>query len=239
MSIKRKYHLACILALSLISAVSAQRTGLSVSFGGATYAMDDMKYLQEQILASYPLEGAVLSSFPPYFTGSAQVVHQFLTHLRGGAGYSYSTTGGRSDYSDYSGNVETDMLATSHRFGVSLYYSILAGERLDLSLYGTADAHLSYLDITSNIFVLGYTSGIQNTYQSMSPSVSAGLELLYNFKESALGMEAGYLVDIPGDLSNRESGTDLLDPNDPDRILATDWSGWRISIKGIVWIKGN
>lgn len=237
MSSKFKYHLLALFLLGVSSGLSAQKTGLSASFGGATFAMDDMKYLQEHILSSYPVEGDIISSFPPFFTASAEVVHQFFTHLRAGAGYTYTSSGGRSDYSDYTGNVETNMTAISHRFGVSVNYSILAGERLDLSLYGELDANLSYLDISSTINVLGFTNGIQNKYTSISPTGSAGLELLYNFKDSALGIEAGYLVDLQGDLSNRESGTDLLDPNDRDRILSTDWSGWRVGIKGIVWIK--
>ncbi|MEN8202924.1 MAG: hypothetical protein ABFS28_10035 [Bacteroidota bacterium] len=226
-----------ILTAGLFAGVSAQKTGISASFGRATFAMDDMKYLQENILESYPLEGAVISSFPPYFTGTVRVVHQFFMHLRAGAGYTLTSTGGRTDYSDYSGNVETNMTAVSHRFGVSVNYSILGGDRLDLSLYGKLDANLSKLDISSTIRVLGHSNRVQNKYKSLSPSGSTGLELLYNFKDSALGIEAGYLVDLPGDLSNKETGNDLLDPNDRQRILTTDWTGWRIGIKGIVWIR--
>jgi len=232
-----KYHMALLLAIGIFSGVSAQKTGASASFGGATFRMDDMKYLQESILGSYPVEGAVISSFPPYFTGSAQVVHQFLTHLRAGAGYTYSTTGGRSDYTDYSGSVETNITAISHRFGININYSFLGNDRLDLSLYGKLDANFTNINITSSINVLGRTNVIQNKYKSISPNGSAGLEFLYKFKESAIGIEAGYLVDMGGDLSNTESGTDLLDPNDQHRILTSDWSGWRVGIKGIIWIK--
>lgn len=232
-----KYHMLLLLAFGLFSGVCAQRTGLSASFGGATFAMDDMKYLQESILESYPVEGAVLSSFPPYFTGSAEVIHEFLTHLRASVGYTYTSTGGRSDYTDYSGNVETDMIAVSHRLGVSVNYSILGNERLDLSLYGNLDANLTNIEITSTINVQGRTSGVLNSYKSISPNVSAGLEFLYKLKDSAIGIEGGYLIDPGGDLSNKDSGTDLYDPHDQDRILTSNWSGWRLGIKGIFWIK--
>jgi len=237
------YYLLVLFSLGGLTGVnaqssgSAQKTGISASFGGASFSMDDMKYLQESILGSYPLEGAIISSFPPYFSGSVQVVHQFLTHLRAGAGYTYTTTGGKTDYTDYSGSVETNMTAISHRLGVSVNYSIMGNDRLDLSLYGKVDANLSSIDISSSIEVLGLKNGIQNKYKSVSPNLSAGLELLYKFKESAVGIEAGYLVDTTGELSNKESGTDLLDPNNPQRILTSDWTGWRLGIKGIIWIK--
>lgn len=232
-----KYHLVLLLAFGLFTGVCAQRTGISATFGGATFAMDDMKYLQESILESYPIEGAVLSSFPPYLTGSAQVLHQFQSYLRAGLAYTFSSAGGRSDYTDYSGNIETDILAISHRLGVSVNYSILGNERLDLSLYGKLDANLTQIEITSTINVLGRTSGVQNNYKSFSPNISAGMEFLYKFKDSAFGIEGGYLIDPGGDLSNKDSGTDLLDPYDQDRILTSDWSGWRLGIKGILWIK--
>lgn len=237
------YYLLILFSLGGLTGVnaqssgSAQKTGISASFGGASFSMDDMKYLQESILGSYPLEGAIISSFPPYFSGSVHVVHHFLTHLRAGAGYTYTTTGGKTDYTDYSGSVETNMTAISHRLGVSVNYSIMGNDRLDLSLYGKVDANLSSIDISSSIEVLGLKNGIQNKYKSVSPNLSAGLELLYKFKESAVGIEAGYLVDTTGELSNKESGTDLLDPNNPQRILTSDWTGWRLGIKGIIWIK--
>lgn len=231
------YFLILSLSLGVSARVCAQRTGISASFGGASFAMDDMKYLQENILGSYPVEGAVVSSFPPYFTGSFYVVRQFLTHLRGGAGYAYTTTGGRLDYTDYSGNIETNMTAISHRLGITLNYSLVGSNRLDLSLYGKLDANLTNLDISSNVRVLGLISRVENNYRSLSPNGSAGLELLYKFKDSAIGLEAGYLVDLAGDLSNKASGTDLLDPNDRERILTSDWSGWRVGIMGIIWIR--
>jgi len=237
MSRKVIYLLVMLLTLGLSAGVSAQKTGISASFGGATFAMDEMKYLQENILESYPVEGAVISSFPPYFTGSAQVIHQFMTNLRAGAGYTYTSTGGRMDYTDYSGNIETNMIAISHRFGVSVNYSILGGERLDLSLFGKLDANITHLDISSTINALGLSNGLQNKYKSLSPNGSAGLELVYKLKDSAIGLEAGYLVDLAGDLSNRESGSDLLDPNDRQKTLTADWSGWRAGIKGIIWIR--
>lgn len=237
------YHLIILFSLGSFTFVGAQnnvsahKTGISASFGAASFSMDDMKYLQENILESYPLEGAVISSFPPYFSGSAYVVHQFLTNLRAGAGYTYTTTGGRSDYTDYSGSVETNMTAISHRLGVSVNYSIIGNNRLDLSLYGKADANFTSIDISSTIYVAGYKNGVQNKYKSLSPNLSAGLELLYMLKDAAFGIEGGYLVDTTGDLSNKASETDLLDPNDRQRILTSDWTGWRLGIKGIIWIK--
>ena len=233
----RRYFMGITLLVSVFTIVSAQRTGISVMLGGSTVKMDDMKYLMDIILESYPVEGAIITSFPPYFNGSVNVFRQFYPHLRAGAGYTYTSTGARANYSDYSGSISTDMFIVSHRLGLSLNYSLIGTDRLDLSLYGRLDANYSKSDITSSVYVLDLSSISKYQYSSISPHGSVGLECLYKFKDSAIGIEGGYLVDLPGKLKDRETDNELLDPNDSQRVLTTDWTGWRIGIKGIIWIK--
>lgn len=233
----RKYLLAGSLAVAIFTGASAQRTGISMAAGGATFQMDDMKYLLDLILDSYPVEGAVVSSFPPYLSGTISALRQFYPHLRAGGSYTYTSTGGRANYTDYSGNIQTDLGTISHRLGAFVNYSLIGSDRLDLSLYGRLDANYTTVEITSSIYVLGLTSSSMNTYSSISPNGSVGLEFLYKFEDFAIGVEGGYLVDLPGKLKDRETGTELLDPNDRQRVLTSDWTGWRLGIKGIIWLK--
>jgi len=219
--------------------VYGQETGLTVTFGGGTFRMDDMKYLQDYILSSYPVEGKVTSSFPPYFTASAGVVRKLYYHVRMGGLYSYSTTGGRSNYTDYSGKISTDMIAVSHRFGAFVNYTILENDRLDLSLFGRLDVNLTDMSISSSVNILTLSSGITNNYRSIGPAGSVGLELLYKFKEAAIGIEGGYMVDMPGKMTEKDTGEELLDPDDRQRELTMDWTGWRLGIKGIVWLNST
>lgn len=233
----RRYCMGIALLVSVLAGVSAQRTGVSAMLGGATFKMDDMKYLMDIILESYPVEGAIITSFPPYFCGSVNVFHQFYPHLRAGAGYTYTSAGARANYADYSGSISTDMFTVSHRLGLSLNYLLIGTNRLELSLYGRVDANYSTMEIISTVYVSNSTSIGNYPYRSISPNGSAGLEFLYKFKDSAIGIEGGYLVDLPGKLKDQETGNELLDSNDRERVLTTDWSGWRIGIKGIIWIK--
>ena len=64
---KKLFILFSILGAQLLinPEVNAQETGLTVTVGAGTFMMDDMKYLQDYILSSYPVEGKVTSSFPP------------------------------------------------------------------------------------------------------------------------------------------------------------------------------
>ncbi len=214
-----------------------QSGGMKFSIGGASYRMDDMKYLQEYILTTYPVEGKITSSFPPFTSFSVTMFKQLYEQIRIGGGYSYSTTGGKSSYADYSGNIFTEITASSHRLGAYLSYSVLGGDRLDLSLYGRVDANLTSLTIQSSYTVLNYSDGISNKYRSISPVGSVGTELMYKFSDFSLGMDAGYLVDLTGDLKDTDDSDALLDPNDSERVLTSDWTGWHVHLTAVIWLK--
>lgn len=230
----RSIAMAIILTL-LSGGAFAQGTGFSVSYGFASQNMDDLKYIQQHILESYPVEGKITSSFPPFSNVSVNLVKEWYDHIHIGGGYSFSTTGGKSSYSDKTGSISTDISATSHRLGAFLSYSVLGGERLNLSLYGRMDANLSIVEIESGINILSLSNRIFNKYRSISPSATAGLELMYKFSGFSLGLDAGYLVDFGGDLRNTESDDYLSDPNDSSRILTSDWTGWYAGIKALIW----
>lgn len=213
-----------------------QDFGFTFSAGLASYRMGDMKYLQEHILNSYPVEGKITSSFPPYTSASGSVFKQLYDHIRVGGAYSFSTTGGKSSYADYSGNIYTEMDATSHRLGAYLSYLVLGGDRLDLGLIGSLDANFTSLSIQSYYTILNFSDGLSNQYRSISPSVTAGGELLYKLNKISLGMEGGYLVDLKGNLKGTSGGDPLQDPNDLDRVLTSDWTGWYAQLKVLIWL---
>ena len=152
--------------LLLFSGVYGQDKGIMFSIGGAGYQMDDMKYYQEQILSTYPVEGKVVNSFPPYTSVSISFFKEFRSLLKIGAGYGNTSTGGRSNYTDYSGNITTDIIAKSHRFGAFASYSVISGEHLDLALYGRVDANFTRVEISTSIYVLGYSSLAPSKFKS-------------------------------------------------------------------------
>ena len=216
--------------------ILAQTTGFTASYGIASQRMDDLKYLQEYILSTYPVEGKITSSFPPFTNVSLHVVRQWYDYLYLGGGYTFSTTGGKSSYSDYTGSIGTEMDVTSHRLGALISYTIVDRDRLDLALYGRVDASISSVQIESAVNVLGLINRIYNQYRSISPCGTAGIELMFKFRGFALGVDGAYLVDLPGRLVNTETKNDLTDPYDRNRILTTDWTGWRAGIKVRIWM---
>ena len=229
--------ITCSLALTSTQKTEAQGGGFMLTAGIASFKMTDMKYLQDHILGTYPVEGRITSSFPPYTSVSITMFKGLYDYLRIGGGYSYSTTGGKSSYQDYSGHIYTEISATSHRFGAYISYTLLDGDRLDLSLNGRLDANLTSMIIESSYTIYSFSSGLSNGYRSISPSGSIGAELMYRLKEISMGLEAGYLIDLQGDLKDKDDDNPLLDPNDTDRVLTSDWSGWFIRISAHINLK--
>jgi hypothetical protein len=113
----------------------------------------------------------------------------------------------------------------------------MGGDHLELSLCGRVDANLTSLSIESYYTILNYSNGITNDYRSLSPSGSVGAELMYKIRNISLGMEAGYLVDLTGNLKDTNGGDALLDPYDSERNLTSDWTGWLVQLSALVWFK--
>jgi hypothetical protein len=196
--------------------------------------MDDMKHLLEYMVGTYPVDGKIITSFPAYATGSFGFRKELFPTIKIGVGYAYTTTGGRSNYTDPSGSLSTDIITSSHRAGATLLYTVVDGESYDLSIFGRLDFNYSNVDLTTNLFVFSYSDGLAYKYKSISPSGSVGLEFFYHFQDFSIGMDGGYMVDGAGELYDRQNGNELLDPADRDRNLTADWSGWRAQIKVMI-----
>ncbi len=227
-----------ILALVILLSpdIHGQKLGLSASFGGGTFRMDDMKLLLEDMLASYPVEGKMISTFPPYYSGSFNLIKAIQMQVYAGAGYTYTSTGGKLNYTDYSGSLTTQLSAISHQFGAFIQTSVLNDGRFDLSVYGKLNANLTLLNISSIIYVLGYSNGRSYNYSSLSPGGSAGLEFSYFLKEISLGVYGGYMVEMPASLYDKKNRSPLSLPSDPQREVTAEWTGWRVGIKATVWV---
>lgn len=213
----------------------AQDFGIYVSAGVATMRMDDMKTLLESIMDTYPVEAKVISSFPPYASTSFGFMKRLYPHLKLGAGYGYTTSGAKANYSDYSGSLTTEITAVSHRLGGLVAYSPFTLERLEFSILGRLDLNLTRMGVSSLLYASGFSTGLDEDYTSFSPQVSVYADILYHLGKFSLGLEGGYLVDVQGKLKG-EGGAELTPRGDPMNSLSSDWTGWRAAIKGILWL---
>jgi hypothetical protein len=239
MSRKRTVLLAAGLFLGMLvttPALQGQRRGFEAGGGLHQPRMDDLTYLLEYIHEAYPVEAKILASFPPYTSASAGLRFTPYPSLEVGGGYSFSTSGARINYTDYSGSLSTDMSAASHRLGLLASYALLGDRRVVLRAFGKVELNYSTTRITSSWIFSTFSDIDAFEYYSVSPSLSGGLELFYHFETISLGLEGSYMADMPATLKERESRDPLTDPGDPERELTTDWTGWRAQLKIIFWL---
>jgi len=233
---KAKLLLLALLSILVLQTAGAQDYGLWGGFGLQSSRMEDMKYYQQWNLNNWPVEGKITSSFPIYTTGSFGLVKQLNPTIRIGGGYSHSATGAKSNYTDYSGYVNTEILASSHRAGAFVSYSVLGGDLVELSAFAKIEVKYTSVEITTSYYALGYSERHSQKYISISPDGAAGLEFLLHLSSLSVGLEGAYEVDMPASLYVSDSKDDFLDPEDPDRVLTSEWTGWYAQVKFILWL---
>jgi len=239
---KRLFNTGSVLILSLLLLIftpqktSGQNNALWGGVGIQASSMDDLKYLQELILDAYPVQGEIISSFPAFTMASFGWINQRSPTIRIGVGYGFSATGAKTNYTDYSGSLTSLISAESHRLGAFGSYSLLRGDWFELSVIGRFEIKYSRVDISSDLYVLGASGILENSYKSWSPGGAGGAEFLFHLKDISFGLEGGYEIDAQGKLTSLEDNEELTDPNDPDHVLTTNWTGWYAQAKFILWL---
>ena len=125
------FILSLVLLILAPQKAAGQKNAAWVGGGIQASSMDDLKYLQGLILDTYPVEGEIISSFPAYTMGSFGWINQRSPTFRIGAGYGFSATGAKSNYTDYSGYITSLINAVSHRLGAFASSPFLGGVWFD------------------------------------------------------------------------------------------------------------
>ncbi|MEP2668594.1 MAG: hypothetical protein ABJH04_06360 [Cyclobacteriaceae bacterium] len=181
-----------------------------------------MKALQGDLIAQSGVSLKKTSSFPSYFNYGIATGYQLKSNLEIGITYRYFSTGGRADYSDYSGHARIDQLLRANAVGVytskpineSTKWPLVIGVNIS-RIYTTADIETSLRlgndNIDSNTVTLkGNGWGFYGCVM---------LQRYFTNKVFAfgkLGIEA---------LANKN-----LQFNDNDTNLKADWSGPRVAL---------
>ena len=229
-----------LLTASMVCSSHGQGFGVYVGGGGGTYRMDDLKYYQEYLLDNFPVEGKMISLYPPYLNTSVGFFKEMTDFIRLGIEYTFASTGARASYSDFSGYRLADQIFKSHLIGFNVKYLLSGGDRFELLGSGTLSASYNLLEISESIltntsFFGTYYDAYSINYRSFSPQISAGLQGLVHFGKYAVGLDAGYCLDIGGELRERDDPDyKLTDPANSVKAIYSDWSGFRVGLKLLI-----
>lgn len=220
-----------LLVILLGTTLSAQDLTLSGSLGLSAMQLNELKDYQQELIddSSIPMKG--LSMFPLFTYERISLEKQFTSRVRAAFSVGHATTGAHANYTDYSGYLNLDQTLNTYLFGVTGFYSLRTFRSLDLSLMGNLSLTHTRVKVAEYIITPLTSVNNQLTLSSFSPSLLGGIELMYRFRVVAVGVEAGYLLNI---------GT-VLDPIDdqdypgealePSSEVRANSSGLRAGIK--------
>ena len=218
-----------IIFLLLLLPVKAFEQGLEVygSIGAGKCNMQELKDLQQSTLYSLGIpEARIADDFPVtlHYTGD---VRWRFNRLSAGLSYYFLTSGSRICYSDYSGELNFDIIASAHSFGPSLSYALLNIDRFTVnssinSLFSFS--RVSFVDYLK-IYDESETSELKTS--STSFGILPAVEACYNLSRLHMGIRMGYLLDTKGFLHEEFNRKYYLVDKNGEKVR-TSWTGYNL-----------
>lgn len=194
----------CVIILLLLTllplSLFAQHWRFEFQTGAGSYALKDLKELQEDFLYDIPARARIVNDFPPYlytrFSG-----HYELQRIGMGLSYGHYSTGSRIHYSDYSGEVSVKQLIRSNLLGFPFTF-VMTHEvkKTDFRLRLEPGINFTKLEIRQSMRILDASDESKYVFTSASINIYCGLSFNYHFKLLDLGTELGYAIDTGGSL---------------------------------------
>lgn len=202
--------------------VSLFSQDIVVSSGLSQASMKDLKNLQQYLIAEFPVEFKNTQSFPVYFQYNLTVTFKETEKFRWGLRTYTTSTGARSVYSDYSGEVRVDQTVSC--IGVVLHSELILKKfaRSELAMVLEVGHILSHLSV-EGYFKLGNTPAETYTekFKSGNRMFETGLCYRYLLNDRLfLFTQAGVQGNVTRELQSTVDGSTL------DGFSA-DWSGFK------------
>jgi hypothetical protein len=224
----KKYYLFSVLLIFYSYNILCQRIEIYVGTGLCNSTMTDLKELQNSRLSSLEIPAKITENFPAtiQFLGEFKVR---FNKLYTGLQYSYSSTGSRISYGDYSGMLNLDIICTSHQIGPTITYSLYNWSRLYFNLYLYTPLINTKVTFKDNIRIYDEESTDKLHVYSTSISIMPGAEINYKISKLSIILRTGYLIDTNPYLHEKNK-TDSYLINQKNEKISTDWNGYIIDL---------
>jgi hypothetical protein len=204
-----------------------QVMSISAGTGVGTSQMEDLKTFQDDLLSDMPVLGKIVDNFPAFPLYDVKIVF-FTKYLEIGNGYTFTSTGSKIHYSDYSGEISIIQIVNSHQPSLLLYPVLhRSGNSKILGVLKGAAVFNNY-SLKQEIKVYDQEASDQLELKSSGLAFSLGLSYCYRMHQFEIRSEIEYLIDTkaPLHLTNDKDAQLVI----YDKPVKTDWSGLRIGI---------
>lgn len=158
---------------------------ITVEAGIATFNMKDMKLLQKNISTDNDLDLEIVQDFPPYLQyllGFKQVGTANNDKLIFGGILSFTSTGGRVAYSDFSGSIKADQLINVFSVGPQIGYKLSNYDKLNVAIEAITSFDLTSMEIKSSLILGNQNTTSSEKFSAYGVSFQPRLNLNYSYK---------------------------------------------------------
>lgn len=213
-----------------VNAQAEYSTNLQVGWG--SYSMSELKDFQNYIEKQWSIVNLKkINNFPSYTYYNFQLSRSFNKNISLGIDYRLQSTGYKSSYKDYSGEIKLEQVVWANQAGMSFILPInIKSKKVTLSFplkiyYSWTTCNLDYI-----ITISGQTvDSFKRTFISNSIMANPEINCYYSIIEPLqVGIVTGFNLDFKGDLKLKDHKDIKLQLN--NETVQSNWTGYRIGL---------
>lgn len=223
-----RLRIAYLILFLAIAGANAQSGSIFAEINYNTFSHEKLKSFQQEFVLDIPeVDVRVNDNFPSYFGFTAGYkINAINTSIFG----SYTSTGGKISYSDFSGVIRLTQPVKGYTIGGIYHLNILKNDpdnSFTLSLKGFAT--YSTLDIQSFNETLGAVTQDEIGVHSIDYGVGVGIIYEYPISVIILRASLGFDAVLGGKLTLDEDSDFFIEDNGGNAVR-TGWTGLRTGI---------
>jgi len=211
----------------------SQHLSLGGGVGYGTYSMETLKDFQAWRLQQTALPLKTTENYPAASFYRAEIaVNDWWVFDKMGVFYAFSSTGGRSTMSDYSGRIDFDALINGNQLGLTIQKDFYSKNNWSTGFYMDGSWLLSTLKVKDHLELVSPSKIVQKeSYRFNAKGFSAepGFALKYKLSPLMLQISLGYLLDFSGKLYLEGTKQQWLEIN--HTAVEPQWSGFRGAVQ--------
>lgn len=200
------------------------------------FSMTDLKDLQNESvlkLRNNGINASAVGSFPAYYGFQLRlglpVIFPNINNFDCGFLFDYSSTGGRVNYEDYSGEINFDQILRLYSFGAFIEKSFPRNEEFSYKLGGSIQLILGSLDFDF-LTRIGKHSDTENyNMDCVSLGFEPNVGATYTKYGVSIGFNIGLMIAIPSGFTLSTNSNAILQKSNGDNV-SLGMNGFRLGL---------
>ena len=226
-----------VVIMSLIAGINLFANDYVVSYsqGYAQTSHEDLKDLNNFFIdyskRTHDIDLKIVDNYPNHYYLQFELKFKTKDNFYTGFGFKSFSSGARLNYSDFSGELRTDLLSNSKFIYLLGQYDFRPIKFLSISPFMNYDLIFSQLEIKDYIRIYDESQQTTTDFSAFSHGFTFGTDLLVVIEPVQFGIKTSYTVDLNnfifrGDYENEDRGMILSG----DKIIQAKWGGYRVGL---------